>query len=331
MVREARAFAELRATDVLAAGARLRGVVTRTTLRRSPALSERAGTDVWLKLETEQLTGSFKVRGAFNALASLGDAGRARGVVASSAGNHGLGVAWAARRFGIPARIFIPATAPEVKRRGIEALGAIVDREAPHYDAALARARSYAAEHTLPFMNPCLGDALIAGQGTVALEILEELPELATIVVSVGGGGLLAGIGSLVRHAAPSARIVGAQSAHTSAMARSLAAGRVVSIESLPTLADGLAGDIDEFALDVGRHALDDMAVSEESAIAEAIAWLAREERLVVEGAGAAGVAGILAGTLAVRGPTAVVLTGRNIDPARHAEVTSGRARREAR
>lgn len=323
VVPEARTFAELHATRVLAAAARLRGVVTRTSLRRSAALSERAGADVWLKLETEQPTGSFKVRGAFNAIASLGDDVRARGVVASSAGNHGLGVAWAAQRFGIPARVFIPATAPEVKRRGIEALGASVDCEAPHYDAALARAGAYAAEHALTFLNPCYGDALVAGQGTVALEILEELPDVATIVVSVGGGGLLAGIGSLVRHVAPSTRIMGAQSVNTAAMARSLAAGRVVSIESLPTLADGLAGDIDEFALDVGRHALDDIAVAEESEIADAIGWLAREERLVVEGAGAAGVAGMLAGRLAVRGPTAVVLTGRNIDPARHAEVTS--------
>jgi threonine dehydratase len=168
MVPEARTFAELRAADVLAAAHRLRGVVTRTALRRSPALSERAGADVWLKLETEQPTGSFKVRGAFNALASLGDDVRARGVVASSAGNHGLGVAWAARRFGIPARIFIPGTAPEVKRRGIDALGAIIDRAAPHYDAALGRARAYAAEHGLAFINPCAGDALVAGQGRVA-------------------------------------------------------------------------------------------------------------------------------------------------------------------
>lgn len=324
---ESQTFAGLRPAAVLAAAHRLRPVITRTPLRRSAALEELVGGAVFLKLESEQLTGSFKVRGAFNAVASLGEQARGRGVVASSAGNHGLAVAWAARHFGIPARIFIPASAPEIKRRGIESFGATVDREAPHYDAARERATAYAAEHGLAFLDPCSGDALIAGQGTVALEILEELPQPASLVVPVGGGGLLAGVASLVRHVSPGTRILGAQSVNTAAMARSLEAGRVVPIENVPTLADGLAGGIDAFALDVGTHALDELVTVEEAALERAIAWLARHERVVVEGAGAAGVAAILAGRLEVREPTAVILSGRNIDAARHAAVLARVAR----
>ncbi|HEX5438916.1 MAG TPA: threonine/serine dehydratase [Gemmatimonadaceae bacterium] len=315
-------FNDLRPIDVFAAARNVRGVVQRTELRRSRGLSERVGRDVFLKLESEQVTGSFKLRGAYNAIAMLDDTVRARGVVASSAGNHGLGVAFAARQFGIPATIFIPASAPEVKRRGIQALGATVDATAPSYDDAMTLAKAFARERGATFINPCLGDTLVAGQGTVALEIIEELPELAQIVVPVGGAGLLAGVASLLRHLAPHVRISGVQSVNTAAMARALQAAQVVPIPNVPTLADGLAGAIDDFALDVGRHALDDMATVSEEAIARAIAWLAHEEELTVEGSGAVGVAALLEGALPdLRSPMAVVLTGRNIDPDRHAGV----------
>ncbi|HEX6533485.1 MAG TPA: threonine/serine dehydratase [Gemmatimonadaceae bacterium] len=317
-------FSDLRAADVLAAGARLRGVVGRTPLRRSATLSHQTGVDVWLKLECEQITGSFKLRGAFNALAVLSDAERRRGVVASSAGNHGLGVAWAARHFGIHATIFVPSTAPRVKREGIEALGATVNAEAPHYDAAMALARIHADERGATFVHPCMGDALLAGQGTVALEILEDLPELRTIVVPVGGGGLVGGCGLLLRHVAPYVRIVGVQSVRTNAMALSLAAGRVVSPPVLPTLADGLAGDVDEYALDIGQNVLDELHTVEEKDIAAAIRLLSREEHVRAEGSGAVGVA--LLGErelLDAEGPLVVVVTGGNIDRERLAEIVA--------
>ncbi|HJU89040.1 MAG TPA: threonine/serine dehydratase [Gemmatimonadaceae bacterium] len=330
MARDATTFAELQAADVLAAAHRLRGVVTRTTLRRSDKLSAHVRADVYLKLETEQLTGSYKVRGAFNSIASLDERARAKGVVASSAGNHGLGVAWAAHHFGIPALIFIPDNAPEVKRRGIEAMGARVDRSAPHYDAAMAAAKAHGEQHGLKFINPCLDNAVIAGQGTVALEILEDLPDAKTLVLSVGGAGLLAGTASLIRRIAPEVTILGAQSVATAAMSKSLAAGRVVHIESEKTLADGLAGDIDEFALDVGRNGLDQIVTVEESDLADAIAWLYHEENLTVEGAGAAGVAALLTRKLKPDGPVAVVVTGGNIDRERLEEVLTTRAKRAA-
>lgn len=315
-------FSQLRPIDIFAAARRLDGIARRTRLHRSDALSARAGGDVYLKREDEQLTGSFKLRGAFNAIASLPTVERARGVVASSAGNHGLGVAYSAQYFGIPARIFVPAHAPEVKKRGIAEFGATVDDSQPDYDAAMSAAKTYGAEHGIRYINPCLGDALLAGQGTVALEILSELPDVATVVVCVGGAGLLGGVASLVRRVAPHVRLVGAQSERTAAMARSLNAGHIVEIASEDTLADGLAGQIDEDALDIGRHGLDEMVVLSEHEIGSAIAWFAREEAAMVEGAGAVAVAALLhrrVTDLAV--PAVAIVSGGNIDASRHARV----------
>lgn len=304
------------------AARRLEGVVVRTPLRHSPSLSRIAGVDCWLKLECEQHTGSFKLRGAYNALALIPEGRRSRGVVASSAGNHGLGIARAASDFGIPATIFVPETAPAVKRDGIASLGATIDSTQPDYDAAMAAALAFAANTGALFVNPCAGDDLLAGQGTVAVEILEDLGDLATVVVPVGGGGLAGGMASYLRRAAPDVHIAGAQTEYTDAMARSLAAGRVVDIGHEPTLAEGLAGAIDEEGLAIGRAALDSIVVVSERAIGEAIAWLSREEGLTVEGSGAAGVSALLTGALgAVRGPVAVVISGGNIDAARHAAI----------
>src|ERR1043166_28603 len=252
-------FADLRPTDVIAAADRIRPFVKRTPLLRSDPLSELARTDVYLKLENEQTTGSFKLRGALNVLATLSADARNRGVVASSAGNHGLGVAYAAKHFGVQATIFVPSNAPTVKRDGIVALGATIDTSQPDYDAAMDAAKAFARERGATFINPCLGEMLLAGQGTVALEILGDVPDLASLVVNVGGGGLLGGCASLVRAVAPDVRIVGAARARTAAMSRSLAAGRIVEIENEATLADGLAGQIDDEAFDIGRHALDDI------------------------------------------------------------------------
>ena len=320
-------FDDLKPADIYEAARRIAGVCVRTPLRRSTELSRVAGGDVWLKLECEQVTGSFKLRGAYNAITLLPRAVRELGVVTSSAGNHGLGVAYAAKQLGAPATVFIPRDAPEVKRRGIEALGATVDADAPDYDAAMTRARAFAAQKELTYIHPCLGETLIAGQGTVALEILEDLPEVKSIVAPVGGAGLLAGVGSLVRRVAPEVRIAGAQSVNTAAMSRSLAAGKLTHIESRSTLADGLAGDIDEFALDVGRHALDEICTLEETEIARAIRFLIAQENLTVEGAGAVGVGGILKGALTLRFPCVVIITGRNIDPKRHLEAVGATAR----
>jgi threonine dehydratase len=307
-------FADVTASDVRRAADRLENVVRRTALRRAPRLSERVGHDVWLKLESEQVTGSFKIRGAYNAIASLEPSDGARAVVTASAGNHGRGVALAAQRFGIAATIFVPRTAPRVKIDGMRECGATIDADSAHYDEAHARALAFAKAHHITYIDPCAGTALVAGQGTVALEIVEQKPDVASVIVPVGGGGLVGGMGAFLRATKPDVRIIGAQSANTSAMARSLEAGRIVDVPVLPTLADGLAGAIDEHGLDVGRHALDEMIVVEEAGVSAAIAFLAREESVIAEGSGAVGVAALLGGSTQAVDPLVVVISGGNID-----------------
>jgi threonine dehydratase len=311
-------FNNLDPADVVSAAQRIRGHIKRTPLVRNDALSDIIGGDVYLKLESEQTTGSFKLRGAINVLATLPPDVRARGVVASSAGNHGLGVAYASKQFGVSATIFVPSDAPKVKRDGIASLGAALDTSQPHYDAAMDAAKAFAAERGATYINPCLGEVLLAGQGTIAVEILEELPSLASLVVNVGGGGLLGGCGSYLRREAPAVKIIGAQSENTAAMSRSIAAGHVVEIENLPTLADGLAGQIDEAALDIGRHALDDIVTLTEAEVGETIAWLWQTQRVRAEGAGAVGAGAVRLGRIErLRTPAVVVISGGNIDPER--------------
>lgn len=287
-------FERLKSSAVEAAAERIAPYVKRTRLMLSKGLSNYAGGDVYLKLENEQITGSFKARGAHNGLALLSPAQQAAGVVASSAGNHGLGVATAARTLGISAKIYVPSTAPEVKKQGIRALGAELDDGQPDYDAAMDAAKAFGRETGREFINPCLGDDLLAGQGTVALEIVQELPSMKSLVVNVGGGGLLGGCASWLRDRRPDVSIYGAQSVNTAAMSRSLAEGEVVPIQSVPTIADGLAGLIDEDAYDIGMHALDRIVTLEEREIEDAIRWLWKNHQLKVEGAGACGVGAIL-------------------------------------
>jgi threonine dehydratase len=310
-------FQRLKAASVHEAAKRIAPHIRRTRLIRSNELSQSLGGDVYLKLENEQITGSFKLRGALNALSVLSPTKRARGVVASSAGNHGMGVASAGKTLGIQAKIYVPTTAPEVKKEGIRLLGAELDDSQPDYDAAMVAAKAFGKTTQRDYINPCLGDDLLAGQGTVALEIIEDLPALQSLVVNVGGGGLLGGCASLLRREHPAVRIYGAQSVNTAAMFESLRAKRLVEIESVPTLADGLAGQIDQDAFDIGQHSLDDIVTLSEDEIAMAIRWLQREYDAKVEGAGACGVAAILTEKLRPETPCAVVVSGGNIDEAR--------------
>lgn len=309
-------FADVSPDDVRRAAEALRGLVKRTPLQRARALSARLATDAWLKLENAQETGSFKLRGATNALLALGPNERSRGVVTASAGNHGRGLAFAARRLGVPVTVYVPVTAPTVKLDGMRACGATVDTSAAHYDEAHRLALRHAREHGVPFIDPCSGVPLVAGQGTVALEIFEELPDVRTLVVPVGGAGLLGGIAAYTRATSPRVRIVGVQTENTDVMARSLDAGHIVERPMLPTLADGLAGSIDEHGFDVGRHAIDSMVVVTEANVADAMRFLAREESVVAEGSGAVGVAALLSHAVPdLRGPVAVIVSGGNVDP----------------
>lgn len=307
--------------DIRRAARRIRRWLRPTPLLPSPWLSRLAGHPVYLKPEFWQPTGSFKVRGALAALMALPPARRRRGVIAASAGNHGQAVAWAARLLGVPATVVMPAGAPRTKREGIVGLGARLITVEGGYDRAAEHARAMAAAEGLTLVHAFADERVIAGQGTVGLEIALELPDVAEVYVPVGGGGLAAGVGAALAALRPRARLVGVQSERTPAMARSLAAGRPVDVPDLPTLCDGLAGGVEPLTLEYARRFLGDLALVREEDVARAIRELLREERWLVEGSGAVGVAALLARARRPAGPTVVVLTGRNLDAERLARL----------
>jgi threonine dehydratase len=310
--------------DVYAARRRIAVLARTTPVEQSARLSEAYGADVLLKLECWQRTRSFKIRGACNAVALLDAAQRSRGMVTASAGNHGQAVALAAREFGVHATVFVPATAPATKTARIRQYGAELRDEAPDYDSAERIAREYAATTGAVFVHAFSDADVVAGQATVALEILEAVPAVRTVVVPVGGGGLMAGLGRVFRAVAPQVRIIGVQSTQTRAMYEALAAGRVVDVPIPPTLADGLAGCTDEISFGRVAAVIDDLVLVEESAIAEAIRTLHGSDGITAEGAGAAGAAAVLSGQLRGTGPAVVLVTGGNIDGGLLASILGG-------
>lgn len=307
--------------DVLAARTRIENRVRRTPLERSTALSAEAGLAVWLKLECWQPTRSFKVRGAFNAVAGLEPAARARGLVTASAGNHGQAVALAGQAQGAMVTVFVPADAPVTKKDRIRRLGAELNEDCDDYDSAELAARVFAEERGATFVHAYSDPMVVAGQGTTALEILEDLPPVQTLVVPVGGGGLIGGCGIVARALAPAARVVGVQSERTPVMHDSLAAGHVVERPVVPTLADGLAGAIDEAAFALASDVVDEMVLIGESRIAAAMRWLQQEEGVTAEGSAAVAVAAILDGRIRSAGPIAAIVTGGNVDANRLAQI----------
>ncbi len=290
----------------------------RTPLRRSDWLSRLAGTDVWLKLEAVQLTGSFKIRGALNAVILHAErhAGLPSAVVTASAGNHGRAMALAAEHIGVPLTVFVPETAPRAKTDAIQAHGATLRRERD-YDAAEAAARAFARQEGATFISPYNDPDVIAGAGTVGLEIFEDLPDARAIVVPVGGGGLASGIGLVSRAQAGRVRTIGVETQASHAMTASLTAGRIAEIQPGPTLADALAGNIEpgSITLLLMQQVTDGMALVGEDDLRNAISGLAREEHVIAEGGGAVGVAGIAARAVSLdRGPIVAVVSGSNID-----------------
>jgi threonine dehydratase len=280
----------------------------------SQPLSERLGRTVFLKCECEQRTGSFKVRGALVCLASLQGEDRNRGVVAASAGNHGLGVAWACRVLGIPGLVVVPEGVARIKLERLREMMIKVRLHGEGYDQAEAYARELAREAEATFISPFDDPLVIAGNGgTVGLEIIEQIPDCSAVVTPVGGGGLASG---LAIAAGSRMKVVGVNTEASPAMARSLSEGRVLhTYAAAPTLADGLAGGVcDNSTALCGRH-LHSMEVVTEKSIAEAIRLVVRTHGLVIEGSAAVGVAAILEGKpIPGDGPVCVVLSGRNID-----------------
>jgi len=298
-----------------AALAAIRGSIRETPLERSHGLSGIARSDVYLKLENLQRTGSFKVRGALWALARRVEAGEGDRVATASAGNHGLGLAFAAHALGVHATIFVPRHAPRVKRERIRSLGAELRLVEGDYDDAHAEALAHAKREGVPYIHAYSDPDVVTGQGTVALEILASLPDVATVVVPIGGGGLVGGVGGALRAIAPWVRVIGAQSEATRAMHDSWRAGYLIPGEAIPTLCDGLSGDTSEASLRLASEVVNDIVLVTERGVEEAIRSLYLEEGLTVEGSAAVGVAAIReARVTAGDGPTAVVITGGNVD-----------------
>jgi len=303
--------------DVLAARERIRGGIYESPCVESIPLSQLTGARVWCKLDYLQRTGSFKERGARNALLRLPEAQRSRGVVAASAGNHALGVAYHGSLLGVPVTVVMPRFAPLIKVTNCRALGATVILHGDDVGHARERAAELAAERGLAFVHPFDNADVMAGQGTMALEILEQTPDVEAVVVPVGGGGLIAGIGTVMKARAPQVEVVGVEPEAAASLAAAMAAGTPVTVPLSPTLADGLAvsrvGDI-PFASD--RRVVDRVVTVDEASIALAILRLIELEKSVVEGAGAAPLAAFLAGHLdALKGRKVVLaLCGGNID-----------------
>jgi len=288
---------------------------------RSPlipaALSRKLGAEVLLKLESLQPTGAFKLRGATNAIASLSAEEARRGVVCCSTGNHGRAVAHAAGVWGIPATVCLSSLVPQVKVEAVAALNARVVRHGQSQDEAQVMADRLAAEEGLVQLPPFDHPQVIAGQGTIGLELLEDRPDLDTVLVPLSGGGLLAGIAVAVKALKPSVRVIGISMERGAAMAASLAAGRPVEVEELPTLADSLGGGIglaNRHTFALCRELIDEVILLDEAEIYQGMRWMLLQERRVVEGAAAVGVAALLAGKVRARGPTALIVSGENVD-----------------
>src|SRR4051794_13881408 len=284
------------AACIARARAAVADVVRQTPVLPSLTLSERTGAEVVLKAENLQRTGSFKIRGALNKLAALGER-CARGVTAGSAGNHAWACAQAARTRDVPCEVFMPVEAPLSKVEGCRALGAVVHMGGSSVDECVTRARARAEEAGMAFVHPFDDPDVIAGQGTLGLELLEDVPDLAKVVVPVGGGGLSSGVAIAIKSQRPDVEVVGVQVETVAAFAESLRRGESVGVPSALTIADGIAVKRPgELTLPLVRHWLDDVVVVPEDDVAEAIVLCMEKAKLVVEGAGAVGVAALIGG-----------------------------------
>lgn len=303
------------------------GVIRPTPVVRSDTLSTQCGVPVYLKLEHHQITGSFKLRGAAHAMSRLSDDQRARGVVGASTGNHGRGLAYAAKTAGVRCVICMSALVPENKVAAIRALGAEVRITGRSQDEAQAEVDMLVRNAGLSMVPPFDHADVIAGQGTIGLEMLEQLPDVQTVLVQVSGGGLMSGVAAALRATRPSGlRIVGVSMERGAAMHAALQAGRPVPVKELPTLADSLGGGIGQdnrhtFAM--VRDLIDDLILVSEEEIARAVHHAYWQEKQIIEGAGAVGIAALQSGKLQPSGPTLVLLSGGNIDMALHHRLIS--------
>lgn len=295
---------------------RLETIIQPTPLSYAPILSVLSGAKIYLKKENLQLTGSFKLRGAFNKIAKLTEAERAKGVVAASAGNHAQGVAFSSKHFGCEATIVMPEATPLLKVSGVKSHGATVVLHGANYDEAYKYATDFAVKNDKTFVHPFADDDVIAGQGTIGLEILDELDDIDMIIVPIGGGGLISGIASAVKQFNPDIKIIGVVASGARAMKESFEAKTPIDAVCVKTIADGIAvRDVTPKMLENVLELVDEIIEVEDTEIAAAILFLLEQHKLVVEGAGATGTAAIMHNKIDVKDKKVVLpLSGGNID-----------------
>ena len=296
---------------------RIEGVVAKTPFSYAPYLSEIANSEVYLKKENLQITGAFKLRGAYNKIASLSEDERKKGVVAASAGNHAQGVALSASKFGINATIVMPESTPLTKINGVKHFGAEVILSGSNYDEAYAFALEYAKENDLTFIHPFEDEEVIAGQGTIALEIVESCNDVDVVVVPVGGGGLISGVASALKQINPDITVVGVSAKGAPALKNSYELKKPIDSTHVRTIADGIAvRDASPITLGYILESVDEFISVDDEEIASAMLFLLEKQKLVVEGAGAVGVAALLHQKLQqYHGKKiAIILSGGNVD-----------------
>ena len=314
-------------TAIEAAQDRIAGTIHRTRTELSTALSEQAGAPVYLKLEHHQRTGSFKLRGATNAILSLGEDERARGVAAVSTGNHGRGLAYAARRNGVRCIVAMSELVPQNKIDGIKTQGAEVLIVGRSQDDAQVEVDRLVSEDGMTMVPPFDHPDIIAGQGTLGLELAEDLPDLACALVQLSGGGLISGVAAALKASIPGIRIIGVSMERGAAMYECQKAGKPIQVEEMKTLADSLGGGIgldNEYTFAMTRDLVDEIVLVSETEIAAAIRHAYWAESQIVEGSGSVGIAALLAGKVKPDGPMAVLLSGGNIDMKLHHRIVSG-------
>jgi len=296
---------------------RIRGTVVKTPFAYAPRLSEECGMEIYLKKENLQVTGAFKIRGAYNKIASLSDTERSCGVIAASAGNHAQGVAMAAQMFETKALIVMPESTPLTKINGVRYYGAEVILAGSNYDEAYAYASTYGDEHGLVFVHPFTDEAVMAGQGTIALEMIDKIGDLDAVLIPVGGGGLISGMASAFKALSPKTEVIGVSAVGAPAMRDSYEAKQAIDSTSVRTIADGIAVR-DTSAVTLGHilECVDRIVSVDDEEIANAILFLLERQKLVVEGAGAVGVAAVLHDKLSdLKGKKiGIVLSGGNMD-----------------
>ncbi len=303
-------------SEIIEAKKRINGVVNKTPFANAPLLSQRVGYEVFLKKENLQITGAYKIRGAYNKISSLSKEEKKRGVIAASAGNHAQGVAYSAKAFNVPATIIMPEATPLLKVVGTKALGAKVVLKGENYDEAYEYALQYAKENGLTFIHPFKDDKIMAGQGTVALEMYDEVDDLDMILVPIGGGGLISGIGSAIKQLDPHIKVIGVTAKGAPAMYESYKEKKALSTKNVRTIADGIAvRDANEKNLKIILECVDDIIQVSDDEIANAVLFLLEKQKIVVEGAGAVGVAALMHSKIKEEGKkVGVVISGGNID-----------------